>query len=60
MTELTQLVRDVRRLRRGHERLLSAVAWRAYLGALSAKWVAFRKAKAVPFKQAIANAARIR
>jgi hypothetical protein len=53
-------VRDVRRLRRGHERLLSAVAWRAYLGALSAKWVAFRKAKAVPFKQAIANAARIR
>jgi hypothetical protein len=55
-SELTQLVRNARRARRWHTRCPCADAWRAYLEALNAKGEAIRKAKAVYFKQAVAEA----
>jgi hypothetical protein len=57
-SQLTQLVRNARRARREHRRRPCAEAWRVYLEALSAKGLAIQKAKALHFKQAVANAAR--
>ncbi len=57
-SELTQLMRNARRARKEHGRQSGADAWRAYLEALSAKGAAIRKAKAVQYKQAVADAAR--
>jgi hypothetical protein len=57
-SELTQLVRNARRARRWHTRCPCAEAWRVYLEALGAKREAIMRAKAVHFKQAVADAAR--
>ncbi len=51
-------MRNARRARRWHKRRPCAKAWRVYLEALNAKGEAIRKAKAVHFKQAVAEAAR--
>ncbi len=59
-SELTQLVRNARRARRRHTRCPCADAWRVYLEALNAKREAIRKAIAAHFKQAVAEAARVR
>jgi hypothetical protein len=58
LSELTQLVRNEKTTRREHGRWPSADAWRIYIEALSAKGAAIRKAKAVYFKQAVADATR--
>ncbi len=57
-SELTQLVRNARRARRWHNRRPCAKAWEAYHEALHAKREAIKKAKAVHFKKAVADAAR--
>ncbi len=59
-SELTQLVRSAGRARRWHTRRPCVEAWRVYLEALNAKGGAFKKAKAMHFKQAVAEAARKR
>jgi hypothetical protein len=57
-SEHTQLVRNARIARREHWRWPCAEAWRAYPEALSAKGEAIKKAKAVHFRQAVADGAR--
>jgi hypothetical protein len=57
-SELTQLVRNVRRARRWHKRRPCTEAWRVYLEAAHVKREVIKKAKAAHFKQAVADAAR--
>jgi hypothetical protein len=59
-SELTQLVRNARRARRWHTRRPCVEAWKVYREALCAKREAIKKAKAVHFKQAVADAAKVR
>jgi hypothetical protein len=51
------LLRHARSARREHRRWPCTEAWRAYLEALSAKGEAIKKAKAMQFKQAVADTA---
>jgi hypothetical protein len=56
-SELTQLVSNTRRARRGHNRRPCAEAWEAYLAAPCAKRKAIKTSKAAHFKKAVADAA---
>jgi hypothetical protein len=57
-SELTKLIRNLRRARRQHKRCACAEAWQVYLEVLNIKGEAIRKARAAHFKLAVANAAR--